>query len=147
MVATTLTVRQSYRVNAPVSKVFRALSEPSELTKWFLGQATLPHRRGGTYEFVWPGGYRHEGRVLEYVVNRRLSLTWPSAKLGDTKVTFTVQRSGRGTRLDLRHTGYRTTRAWLEMYGGTQSGWAYYLMNLKSVLENGHDLRDPSDLQ
>jgi uncharacterized protein YndB with AHSA1/START domain len=147
MAGTTLTVRQSYQIHAPVTRVFRALTEPSELTKWFLGEATLPHRRGEAYQFVWKGGYRLEGRVLEYVANRRLSLTWPSDRLGDTRLTFTVRRSGRGTRLTLRHSGYKTSRPWLEMYGGTQWGWAYYLMNLKSVLEHGHDLRDPSDGQ
>src|SRR5271170_2476660 len=145
MAASTLTIHQVFHLRAPVAKVFRALTDPSEITKWFLAKAQLTPRRGGRYDFTWQGGYRHEAAVLEFVQNRRLTLEWPGVGRGITRVTFSVRREGMGTRLEVRHTGYRRTPAWLEMYGGTQSGWAYYLMNLKSVLEHGHDLRSAGD--
>ncbi|MGP8078385.1 MAG: SRPBCC family protein [Thermoplasmata archaeon] len=145
MAAKSLTIRQVYQVKAPVKAVFRALTEPAGLVTWFLAKAKLEPRRGGSYEFTWQGGYRHRGKVLDYVKNRRLSLTWPTRRLGDTRVTFTLRRAGAGTRIEIRHTGYQRTDAWLEMYGGTQSGWAYFFVNLKSVLEHGHDLRTPGD--
>jgi uncharacterized protein YndB with AHSA1/START domain len=141
----TLTIRQSYYLRAPVKKVFRALTEPTKITKWFVGEARLDPRRGGTYRFTWLGGYRHGGKVLEFIKNRRLALEWPTPRLGKTRVTFTVRPRGKGTQLRVVHSGYKTTPAWLEMYGGTQSGWAYYLMNLKSVLEHGNDLRSLRD--
>lgn len=143
-----LFIEQTLFVKAPVGEVFRGLSDPSELARWFLKSARLPPRTGEDYEFVWKGGYRHEGLVLDFVRNRRLSLSWPN-RLGKTtkwtKVTFTVSKEGRGTLLHLRHGGYPAVGRWIEVYGDSCSGWSYFLMNLKSVLENGHDLRSPKD--
>lgn len=144
----TLTIEQTLFVKAPVGDVFRALSDPSELRRWFLKSARLPPKKGEDYEFVWQGGYRHEGQVLDFVRNRRLSLSWPNRYRNATKwtkVTFTLSREGRGTRLELRHAGYPRSGGWVEVYGDTMSGWAYFLMNLKSVLQYGHDLRSPKD--
>jgi uncharacterized protein YndB with AHSA1/START domain len=140
-----LVIRQVYQIAAPPKAVFRALTESKELVRWFLAKATLEKVRGGKYAFTWHGGYRHTGTVLAFEPDRRLTLTWPSGKLPDTRATFTLRRSGRGTRVEIRHSGYGTSTAWLELYGGTQSGWAYFFMNLKSVLEHGVDLRSARD--
>jgi uncharacterized protein YndB with AHSA1/START domain len=143
-----LVIEQSFFVKAPVREVFRALSDPSELARWFLKSARLPPKKGEDYEFVWQGGHRHEGQVLEFLPNRRLSLSWPNRYRNATlwtKVTFTVSKEGRGTRLRLRHAGYPRSGGWVEVYGDTQSGWAYFLLNLRSVLERGHDLRSAKD--
>ena len=143
-----LKIQQSYFVAAPVSKVFRALSDPRGLTTWFLAKAQVEPRKGGAYEFEWRAGYRHSGKVLDFVRGKKLSLTWPNGvgrKRLTTRVTFSVRRQGRGTRVHLRHTGYPRSDPWIEVYGATQCGWSYFLMNLKSVLEHGHDLRSPKD--
>jgi uncharacterized protein YndB with AHSA1/START domain len=129
--------------------VFRALSNPDELTRWFLRSARLPAMKGEEYEFVWQGGYRHCGKVLAFEKNRRLSLSWPNRYRRTTRwtrVTFTVTRQGRGTLVRLKHVGHARSEGWIEIYGGTQSGWAYFMMNLRSVLEHGFDLRSPRDL-
>ncbi|MGC2289223.1 MAG: SRPBCC domain-containing protein [Thermoplasmata archaeon] len=147
MTEKTLTITQAYHVNAPVPTVFRALTDPDVLKTWFLADAHVDPKAGGSYEFTWQGGYKHEGKVLGFVRNRLVKLSWPSRGIGDTRVTFTVRRDGTGTILEVRHTGYKRSDAWLEMYGGTESGWAYYLMNLKSVLEHGHDLRAAGDTE
>lgn len=144
-----LVIEQKVFVKAPVGDVFRALSDPSELRRWFLKSARVPAKAGEDYEFVWQGGYRHEGKVLEYVPNRRLSLSWPNRHGGRTNwstATFTVSKEGRGTLLHLRHAAFPREGGWVGVYGDTSSGWAYYLMNLKSVLEHGHDLRSPKDV-
>lgn len=139
------TVRQAYFYRAPVTKVFRSLTEPSELTRWFLKEAHLPRKAGATYEFAWQSGYRHRAKVIAFVPNRKLSLEWPAKGLGMTRVTFTLTARKGGTRLTLRHTGYGTSPAWIENYGGTCQGWSYFFTNLKSVLRNGTDLREAGD--
>ncbi|MGA7476529.1 MAG: SRPBCC domain-containing protein [Thermoplasmata archaeon] len=139
------TIEQTYFFRAPVAKVFRSLTEPSELTRWFLKSARLPHTAGATYEFVWQLGYRHRAKVIAFVPNRKLSLEWPAKGLGMTQVTFTFAARKGGTRVTLRHTGYGRTPAWVDNYGGTCEGWAYFLTNLKSVLRTGTDLREAGD--
>jgi uncharacterized protein YndB with AHSA1/START domain len=144
-----LSIDQTYFVHQPVSKVFRALSTPAGLSRWFLKSARLPREKGAKYEFVWQGGYRHTAKVLAFVPDRQLSLQWFNRARGRTlwtRATFSFRSVGNGTLLHLRHTGYPRSDPWVEVYGATQSGWAYFLQNLKSVLEHEHDLRSPREL-
>ncbi|MCI4365840.1 MAG: SRPBCC domain-containing protein [Thermoplasmata archaeon] len=143
-----LSIDQSFFYRASNRRVFRALTDPAELTRWFVAKADLPHEAGAAYRFEWPGGYSHVGTVEEFVPPRRLSLTWPHGPVRGrfyTRVTFTVRRAGPGTFVSVHHTGFPSTPKGLAQYGGTQSGWAYYLLNLRSVLEFGRDLRSPRD--
>ncbi len=139
------TIRQAYLFRAPVAKVFRSLTEPTELVRWFLKEARLPPKAGASYEFVWQLGYRHRAKVIAFVPNRKLTLEWPAKGLGMTQVEFTLAARKGGTLLTVRHTGFGRTPAWVENYGGTCQGWAYFLTNLKSVLQNGTDLREVGD--
>jgi uncharacterized protein YndB with AHSA1/START domain len=148
MAPRTLSIDQTYFVARPVSTVFRALSTPAGLARWFLKSARLPKVKGAEYEFVWQGGYRHTAKVLEFVPHRRLSLQWWNRARGRTlvtRVTFELRPRGKGTLLHLRHTGYPRSDPWIEAYGATHSGWAYFLQNLRSVLEHEHDLRSRLD--
>jgi uncharacterized protein YndB with AHSA1/START domain len=144
--ATSLPLHQRYHIRAPVVRGFRTLTEPTEITRWFLAHAELPPQRGAPYEFTWEGGYTHRGKVLDFVRDRRLARTRPGPGGKMTRVSFSFRPERGGTRLDVRHPGYGRTPSRLELYGSTRSGWAYLLMNLKSVLEHGHDLRATGDL-
>ncbi len=143
------TILEQFEIAAPPSKVFRALTQPLELTKWMLESATISLRPGTQYWFTWGGGYSHEGRVLAVKNGRSITLSWPQGTprkpLGETKVRFTIRPKGKGSVLVLRHSGFGTGLAWVQTYALSASGWAYYLMNLKSVLETGHDLRRDED--
>jgi uncharacterized protein YndB with AHSA1/START domain len=144
------TLRQQYEIAASPAKVFRALTQPVEITKWMLESATISLRPDTEYWFTWPGGYHHEGRVLSVKHGRSIALSWPQGTprkpLGDTKVQFTVRARGKGSLLRMVHSGFGTGPAWVQTYALTSSGWAYYLMNLKSVLECGRDLRRTQDM-
>lgn len=47
--------------------------------------------------------------------------------------------------LKFRHAGFPKAEKWVELYGGAIHGWMYFMMNLKSVLDHGHDLRSGND--
>jgi uncharacterized protein YndB with AHSA1/START domain len=145
-----LRVQQQYEIAAPPAKVFRALTQPVELTRWMLESATLSLRPGTTFWFGWAGGYHLEGRILAVRNGRSLTITWPQGSprkpLGETRVRFTVRSKGKGSLLSMVHSGFGRGPAWVRTYALTSSGWAYYLTNLKSVLENGRDLRRAGDV-
>ncbi|TMI24574.1 SRPBCC domain-containing protein [Candidatus Bathyarchaeota archaeon] len=147
--AKTLTVKQRYFIRTPIGKVFASLTQPRMLRRWFIASAQLSPRKGGNYTFTWHGGYHHSGKVLSYARDRTLSLSWPafwkSKPLGMTRATFRLKTKDDGTILDLTHSGFRNSRPWIETYGGTCSGWAYFLTNLKSVLKQNKDLRSTYD--
>ncbi len=138
---------QRYIYQAKQETVFRALTDPQELTKWFLQDAQVQLKKGGTMKFVWSPKDKHENTILELVPNRKLRITWPTMGWGgtpktNTYVTFNLTPRGKYTLLQIEHTGFGMGEEWVMYYAGTYSGWTYYLLNLKSWLEHGIDLRD-----
>jgi uncharacterized protein YndB with AHSA1/START domain len=100
------TVLHQYYIKAPSAKVFKAISDNKELTRWFLSKARLDKEKGGAYKFTWQGGYTESGKVLEYVSGKKLSLSWPSVwkkkLLGRTRGHVHCGEARRGTLLKLR---------------------------------------------
>ncbi|HXW67365.1 MAG TPA: SRPBCC domain-containing protein [Thermoplasmata archaeon] len=142
-------VEQQYYYRAAPARVFRALTRRAELEKWFAGTAEVDGREGGVYRLRWSATAAMNGRVREFVVGRRLSVDWRDRVAGrayNTRVTFELRRKGKGTVLRVRHSGLKSGKRWVRFYGEVQAGWAFFLLNLRSVLEHGTDLRDPSDV-
>jgi hypothetical protein len=62
-----------------------------------------------------------------------------------SEVTFSVRRVRGGTVVTVRHGPFPPVAPWLSAFGGSESGWGYFLLNLRSVVEFGRDLRSPLD--
>jgi uncharacterized protein YndB with AHSA1/START domain len=142
------TIRLRVFIEASPKKVFKAISQPDRLTRWFADEATLSLRKGGRYSLSWEGGPTHTGRVVQSVRGKSFTLAWQwpgREKLGVTKLKLSVEPKKRGTVVKFTHSGFRSGGAWVDLYDGAIRGWTYFLMNLKSVLEHGHDLRSPHD--
>lgn len=136
---------QAYFFESSPRRVFAALTEPGELVRWFLSEATLEPRSGGPFAFTWLEGYHMESRLLELRKHRSVTFRWVDAlPRGGTAVTrarFQIGKKGKGTLLRLRHSGFRDAAHYAEC----SARWAYYLTNLKSVLDHGTDLRSRFD--
>jgi len=148
MASSELVVEQSYYYPVSPARVFRALTTRKLLVKWFLKDASIKAKEGSTYKFVWDGGFSHVGIVEKVVEDKTLVLSWPDrikGKLYETKASFNLTKKGKGTILKVRHTGFKQGDDWIWLFGAIQSGWAYYLTNLKSVLGEGVDLRSEHD--
>ena len=141
-------IEQEYYYDATPEVVFRALTVPKELKKWFLSDAKISPKEGSSYTFTWEGGFSHAGKVERVEPGRKLVLSWPDkikGKLYETQAAFTLKKKGKGTLLKVKHTGFKKGDNWIWLFGAVQSGWAYYLTNLKSVLSRGTDLRSEFD--
>ncbi len=141
-------IEQEYYYDATPETVFRALTVPKELVRWFLSDAKIKPKEGSSYTFTWHGGYSHKGKVEKLAPGRTLVLTWPDelkGKVYETRAAFTLRKKGKGTLLKLKHSGFKEGDDWVWLYGAVQSGWAYFLTNLKSVLSQGVDLRSKFD--
>ncbi len=141
-------VEQTYFYRAPPAKVFAALTDPEALTTWFVETAKVELRAGGAFRLAWPGGFTMRGRVTKFETDRSLVVAWVDqfdGKTVETEARFTVAKHGRGALLTVRHRGFKKGGAGIALYGGVRSGWAYYLLNLRSVLEHGIDLRTKQD--
>jgi uncharacterized protein YndB with AHSA1/START domain len=142
------TIRLQTYTHVTPRKAFRWVSDPDRLTRWMMDRASLSPRKGGSYAFTWEGGPTHTGKVLEYVRGKRLTLTWQwpgMEKALVTKLKISVAPRGKGSIVKFEHSGFPRQERWVELYGGAIQGWTYFLTNLKSVLDHGHDLRSPYD--
>jgi uncharacterized protein YndB with AHSA1/START domain len=113
-----------------------------------MDEGTISLRKGGRYAFTWKGGPTHTGKVLEFVRGKQITLTWQWPGQEDqllTKLKLSVQPIAKGTILKLTHTGIPKSERWLDLYAASIQGWTYFLMNFKSVVDHGRDLRSPND--
>lgn len=138
-------IEQAYYFEAPVKKVFQALTDSKMLVKWFLSKAKVVPKKGGSYSFDWLGGYHMTGKVKRFETHKAVSFSWSdklrSGEWAETTASFKVAKKWRGTLLKLRHSGFRDP----EHFAECSSRWGYYLTNLKSVLDHGTDLRSKYD--
>jgi uncharacterized protein YndB with AHSA1/START domain len=143
------TIQQTYVFTAPPARVFAALTEPKLLTKWFVEKASLTPRKGGNFRLSWGHAATMRGKVLEIEPSKKLYLQWvdrfDGGRVFETEARFEIAKHGRGAKLTVTHRGFKSGKKWVALHGMISSGWAYYLQNLRSVLDHGTDLRSPSD--
>jgi uncharacterized protein YndB with AHSA1/START domain len=108
----------------PPAAVWRALTEREAIAAWLMENDFEP-RLGHRFRFRakpvggWDGIV--ESEVLELDPPRRLVISWKSNML-DTKVTFTLEPVGAGTRLRLVHSGFQGVKGMMLKYV-LGSGW------------------------
>ena len=69
-------IEQSYHFKAPQARVFKALTDPKLLEKWFLSKAKLVPKKGGSYSFNWIGSYHMTGNVKQFEPDKAVSFSW-----------------------------------------------------------------------
>jgi len=126
-------VKAEIQIDAPRERVFRSLTDPTELAAWWGNDAMyrtydwkLDLRPGGQWSARARGADGSEmtvdGEYLEVDPPRRLVYTWRPSWDGYaiTTVRFDLERIATGTRVVVTHTGFgdRTTAAL-----GTGEGW------------------------
>jgi uncharacterized protein YndB with AHSA1/START domain len=132
-----LNLMQRQFIKASPKEVFDYISNPIKLKKWFVSDASIPKKSGEDYYFEWSSGKRCEGKVICFIANKKLEVEWSER----TKVRFSLTSKDQGTLLQIDHSGFGNDKYWADNFIGHCSGWAYFVMNLKSVIEFGHDLR------
>ena len=119
--------------------IFDYLSDSKKLTLWFPDQAIIEPQLGGKYHFRWTGTEGvWSGVVTEFIRGNTLGFTWqPPNEPVVTNVRIKLFPQGAETVVELSHSGFPSSDA-LDKAVGT---WTLYLQNLKSVIEQGVDMR------
>ncbi len=143
----TRSVDRQFFIHASPRKVFEAITTPRGLASWMVLRADLNAKTGASYELEFDGGWMHRGTVKRFQADRSIALTWAwdGVPVKGTVLTLSVRPTKGGSLLKLVHTGFPREAKWTDLYGGAEWGWTYYGMNLKAVLETGHDLRSKND--
>jgi len=96
-------------LNAPVAKVWKALTDVDQMREWYFDLKEFKPEVGFEFEFVVDhegNSYHHLCRVTEVVQEKKIAYTWRyKGEPGDSLVTFESFPEGNDTRLKLTHTG------------------------------------------
>lgn len=138
-------------VKAAMQDLYHAWTQAAQVEKWFLQECTYLKEgtaiadndavpAGGTYAWRW-----HFYEETEYgrinAANGKDFMQFTFA--GDCLVDVQLEAAGEYTLVRLRQYNIPTDEA--SQFGiriGCVQGWTFYLTNLKSVYEYGHDLRN-----
>jgi uncharacterized protein YndB with AHSA1/START domain len=136
----TLTVERTLNLSAPLDRVWRALTDPEELARWFPDRVDQPEIKPGVEgRFVWEeyGGYAFRLEAVE--PPRRLVWQWardaetPLDEGVTTKVEWVLEpRSDGGTTLRLWESGFVRP----EDHESNEKGWDAELKELMELLSD-----------
>ncbi len=137
-------------LKATPEEVFRALTDPEQIVKWFVAGARVDPRVGGEYVKIWAPGMESKSTISAWEPGKHFgNFSERSMAFGcdgrpvDTGVVqkicidYYIESLGGGmTRLRLVQSGFGPEAAWDDEFSETKKGWADYLAKLKAVLEN-----------
>lgn len=140
-------------VDAPAPRVWHMLTEPEGLRAWLCDEATFetagPSLRPGD-RFAFRYWYiENRGTFAEVyppsrlVLNNHYATALPDGTplAADLTTTYALEPVADGTRLSVIVLGYPDDELGEYMRDGMGFTWKKMLLNLKSVVEFGHDLR------
>ena len=143
-------IDRTIEIDAPPERVWRALTDAAELSAWF--QVTIEGTLAPGQE-VWMTsvhpqypGQRFLVQIVEMTPPRRFVWKWHPGDVDpkvdysrepQTTVTFTLEPSGRGTRLAVAEDGFDAISAArrAKVYGDNTQGWTEVLVWLQKHVE------------
>jgi uncharacterized protein YndB with AHSA1/START domain len=139
--------RHSLGLKASPAEVYRALTEPEELERWFVTEARVDLRPGGEFRWVFgrPGAdpasapLVTSGRCVAVVKQELLRLRALIEDL-ETEVEFRIDPWRDGAILTVTHSGFPGDEDWDDTFTAIDRGWQTELHVLKLFLERGRDL-------
>lgn len=106
------TVVMEITIQAPVDRVWQALTDVDQMRQWYFDLKAFKPEVGFEFQFsVEHEGniYDHRCKVVEVIPQKKLAYTWRyEGQPGDSTVTFELFGEEDQTRLRLTHTGLET---------------------------------------
>jgi uncharacterized protein YndB with AHSA1/START domain len=135
------TIERTY--NAPVEKVWRALTDKAQMKEWYFNIAEFKPEVGFRFQFTGEGPegekYLHLCKILEVAPNKKLSHTWSyEGQPEETVVTWELFEDGQNTRVKLTHEGLEKIAHHGPAFAANNfaEGWKYITgTSLKEFLE------------
>lgn len=130
--------------NAPIEKVWSAITEKDQMKYWYFDLKEFKAETG--FEFQFEGGkddrkYLHLCKVVEVIPNKKLKYSWRYDGFeGNSFATIELTSQGNQTRLKLSHEGLDTFPPGVADFDRKNfaEGWNYIInTSLKGYLEPG----------
>ena len=141
-------------IEAPVPRVWRALTDPALIRIWTGQDAEVDPRRHGIYRVGRPASGGREAHIDIFDENRRLRLIYmpaPGMPACDSAVVddfLLDQRKGEGTTsLRVLGAGIPESRDWDQAYSRIRMSWERYLARIKVALESPPKPKKPAPVK
>lgn len=132
-------VEVEVRIEAPAEAVWRALSDPEEIQRWFPLMARGEGRLGGIIEVSWGDDQWWAMEVVEAEEGRHLRLkdaaAPPSEDAPVLVMDYHLTSDAGATVVRLVHAGFLPGDDWDAFLEGLDAGWGYFVRNLKTYVE------------
>lgn len=144
-------------MNISETDIINAWTTQEGLEKWFLRQAEFfgpdgSHKRrndkiqpGDTYIwrwYGWPDDIMEQGEILEHSDNEFVRFVFGKAGV----VSLRISNQDNETILTLSQESIPDDESSrMNFHVGCKTGWTFYLLNLKSILSGGLDLRNKNN--
>lgn len=135
-------------IQASPDDVWKAITDPTEITRWFALAAEAIPGKGGEIVYRW-GDFVGRCKILAWKPPSHLRTSWmeapasPAGQGAALVVDWHIEGSAGKTTLRLVHSGFGPGAEWEREYDGTRRGWTFELQGLKHYLERqrGHERR------
>jgi uncharacterized protein YndB with AHSA1/START domain len=128
-------------LDAPVARVWKALTDVGEMRSWYFDLKEFQPRVGFEFEFAVEhegNSYHHLCKITEVIPETKIAYTWRyKGEPGDSLVTFELVPNGEKTMLKLTHEGLETfpqTPAFAR--DNFKAGWTAISAELQQFVEN-----------
>ncbi len=123
-------------IEAPIEKVFAAVTEAQELEKWWPKRCTGEPRLFTQYNFFFGEPYDWYGEVVDLIPNQRfvIRMTEADDDWKGTRFGFELREQDSKVRLSFHHTGWRECN---EHFRYSSFCWAMLLNGLKNYTKKG----------
>jgi uncharacterized protein YndB with AHSA1/START domain len=121
------TVRFERHFPSPAEEVWRALTDPAELTQW-LSDADVDLRVGGTIQVRFDDGTMN-GVITDLEPRKLLAYSWHEGDDRESHVRWDISADATGTTLRLTHVKLAPESA-----SGFGGGWHHHLDRLEGVV-------------
>lgn len=135
---------QEIEIDAPPEVVWKAITDPRELERWFPLRAEVAPGADGRLTYSWGEGITGTCRIDVWDPPRRLRTGWmpeflpqsaTPAERARVAVDWTLVGKGGKTVLRLVTSGFGSSANFDQEYDGTRRGWNYELAALQHYLE------------
>lgn len=122
-------IKQEYKINAPIEKVWQALTNSKEIEKWSGAKTTMKPQEGTKFK-LWDGDIY--GTNIKVVPLKTLVQNWYSGDWDKPSIlTFNLEKKDNKTIVKLTHEGVPEKEL-----NDIENGWKDYYMNpLKELVE------------
>jgi uncharacterized protein YndB with AHSA1/START domain len=136
----TKTLELEVDIDAPLESVWNALTQGPGLANWFAPEGSVSRPGiGGEVSVSWGGGMDMTSRIDAWEPGMHVRwLDDKSQYMGPgtaIAVDYYLSTEGGKTRVRLVQSGFGESEGWDGFFEGTETGWKYFLVNLRIYLE------------